>query len=143
MHQDNWLHPSLADGWSAWASDTAPAAQPAPRSRVALGAAVPITAAFNGSQGLARVGRAVLLGGTNADVWGDAARQSATASVTRAALAAGQGLATPSTRSLTTQRRAACPAAHLRVHRAWRAQRHVVHHRQALSLHRARRTAAG
>lgn len=101
MHQDSWLHPSLADGWSAWASDAAPAAQPAPRSRVALGAAAPISAAFNGSQSLARVGRtlprAVSLGGTNADVWGDAARQSATASVTRAALAAGQAQATPST----------------------------------------------
>lgn len=85
MHQDSWLHPSLADGWSAWASDTAPAAQPAPRSRVALGAAVANPPAFNASHGMARVGRAIPLGGVSPDAWGDAARQSVTATAARAA----------------------------------------------------------
>lgn len=93
MHQDSWLHPSLADGWSAWASDTAPAAQPVPRSRVALGAAVANPPAFNGSHGMARVGRAIPLGGASPDVWGDNARLSATASVARAAAAAGRSQA--------------------------------------------------
>lgn len=91
MHQDSWLHPSLADGWSAWASDTAPAAQPLPRSRVALGAAVsPSPAAHAGSHGMARVGRAIPLGGANSDLWGDNARLCATASVARAAVASGR-----------------------------------------------------
>lgn len=93
MHQDSWLHPSLADGWSAWASDTAPAAQPVPRSRVALGAAVANPPAFNGSHGMARVGRAIPLGGASPDVWGDTARLCATASVTRAAVASGRAQA--------------------------------------------------
>lgn len=77
MHQDSWLRPNLADGWSAWASDTAPAAQPGPRSRVALDTVVTGPATFPPSQGLARIGKAVALGSAGPDVWGDAARLAA------------------------------------------------------------------
>ena len=71
MQQNSWLRPSLADGWSSSASDTAVSPSfSAPRARVALGAAAPVM------QG---TGAAVAMGGVGPEVWGDASRAAASA----------------------------------------------------------------
>lgn len=70
MHQDSWLHPSLADGGPA--SVSVPATPRVPRSPVALGTITPGLC-----DGRVIGGPAVALGGVGPDVWGDALRRGA------------------------------------------------------------------
>jgi hypothetical protein len=72
MQHNSWLRPSLADGWSSGASDTAAGLDTAasssfavPRARVALGAVAPATSGPSA---------AVALGSVGTEVWGDVNR---------------------------------------------------------------------